>query len=486
MSHEVSQSDGGNPLTEPLVPYIPLSAMPYALRHEPLTEIDWRSLSPEMREPLLDLQEQHFAPTGLAVEIAMSIQNAVRSSLDRRNPLSAAERKRINLLSLQGALDDSQALVALSNPANGGIVAAETGLGKTTILRQALKLIAPQQTFKHGRSETCGWSKLKQVLYLHIDFPSNGTRWALIQRLAGGLDAILGTDYASKCLRLRNVDAALAFVMSLLAQHRVGLVVVDEVQEDSFASSPLRWEFARFFLSLLNLGIPIVLCGHPAAFEVLGQVAQVMRRFSGIGYFKLDRAKSQSEPWWEKAFVRGAMRFNLCDTSPDKDVIATGAQVVSAGVPGIFVKLYLEAQRIALRRGGTSVALSASDFQRACNSPRTIQLIKMAQWLSGATSNTGYADLSREPPQKNNAATSGKTTASRVPHSPDVASIVTKLRRADKQDRNRSAKRDSKNEELLKNLSADDIRVVERSLANLAALEEHQAQLTLEAKSPKP
>ncbi|TAN08816.1 MAG: ATP-binding protein [Rhodanobacteraceae bacterium] len=480
-SSEIPSATNSNPLTEALVPYIPLSAMPQALHHEPLSNVDWKSSAPEMREPLLSLQDQHFFPTGYAVEIASSIQNAIRASFDRRNPLAPAEQKRINQLALASAVHQSQSLPALSNPASGGIIAAETGLGKTTIVRRALEVIAPQQFVIHGRSEACGWSTLTQILYLRVDFPTNGTRGALIERILGGVDSLIGTDYAGKRLRLRNIDASLFLVTKVLTMHRVGMLFLDELQWDNFGRSPLSWEFVRLFLSLLNVGIPVILSGHPRAFEGLSQEAQVMRRFSDIGYFSLSRAKTGEESWWKRVLVPGIMRFNLCDEILDQEEILDAAHPRSAGVPGIFVKLYMEAQRIALRRGGTAATLTADDFRRACESPRTVQLVKMARWLVGTASpEAGYSDLSRDSPAAEH--TEHVTPAPRSPIADptSAASTVEKLRRAEKRDRRVSAAREARNRELLKTLRPDDLRVAARSLDILAGLDKHQPDLSLD------
>lgn len=486
-----NDTSGTNPLTEGMADYIPLSAMPRALYHEPLSTVDWRSLAPEMREPLLDLYKQHFVPTEFAVEIAASLQNAVRASLDRRNPLVPSEQRRINLLTCGDPETRSSPLH--DNPASGGIIAAETGLGKTTMVRRALQVIAPEQFVLHGRSEACGWSRLTQVFYLHIDFPSNGSRGGLIVLILQGLDDALGTNYVVQNRRLRNLDASLMLVRTALIMHRVGVLVLDEMQGDNFDASSLRWEFVRFFLSLMNLGIPIVLCGHPGAFETLNQEGQVVRRFSDIGYFSLVRASTGKEAWWRDILVPGIMRFNLCEGLEDHQAILDAAQTMSAGIPGIFVQCYLEAQRIALRRGGQSATVTAADFQRATQSPRTVQLVQMARWIQGAPCpSAGYSDLSRNPaPDGGGVANAPVITPSppegrRTGSSTSTPSILKKIRQAEKRDRARSTSRVARNRELQKKLPPDDLRVAERALDILAGFDEHQADLSLKEPKPKP
>lgn len=475
--------DFSNPLLEGLVPNIRLSEMPAALHREPLAELNWKSLVPEAREQFLGHQKQHFFPTSASVEIAASIQNAIRTSLNQRNPLSRLEQKRVNQLSLLRPDSGMQVLPSLATPATGGMIAAETGMGKTTIIQRALEIIAPEQIICHARSDLCGWSTLTQVLYLRLDFPSNGTRGGLVERILGGMDALIGSDYSERNRRLKNLDASLQFVMKVLSMHRVGMLVIDDLQPDNFGTCPWRREFVLFFLYLLNFGIPLVLCGHPEAFQSLAQEAQVMRRFSAIGHFRLDRAKNPDEPWWKDAFAPGIMRFNVCDEVSDPNVILQASQRASAGIPGIFAECWIEAQRIALRRGGAAATVSMEDFERAKYSPRAIELTRMVEWLDGRSSNSvGYADLSRDAPSRAASAESHSAHNTRAHRTssattPAVHPVLKKIRQAESRDLARSERRNRKNEQLLATLEPDDLRVANRALQIFAGLDEHQSEL---------
>src|SRR5579871_2877251 len=92
---------GPNPLFDALAPFKEFSDLPNALLRQPLQTIDWRTLPPGQREAFLDLLErEHFFPTRTALDIASSIQLALRASLEARNPLSDRERIRINRLAI--------------------------------------------------------------------------------------------------------------------------------------------------------------------------------------------------------------------------------------------------------------------------------------------------------------------------------------------------------------------------------------------------
>jgi hypothetical protein len=312
------------------------------------------------------------------------------------------------------------------------MILAETGLGKTTILKAALRAIAPEQVIHHGRSEEHDWARLVQIAYLIIDFPANGTPWALCLNLAGAIDALLGTDYAKEVGRARNADVAMYQVCKYILMHRVGCVVIDESQPDSF-DEDRAWGgiFIKYFKRLLNFGVPVVLSGHPDAFAQLEPSAQLGRRFSGIGRFELVRAVDRSLLWWDAVFTVGVMRFCLVDSIRDLDAVKARLSERSAGVPDFFCVLWREAQRIALRRDGSTAELSVEDVDAATRSPSFLALSKIAGWLDSDKPKPGvYTDL--RPKSFKAKEDDGGSALGQKPKQVDVPDSMRKLRASEK------------------------------------------------------
>lgn len=406
---------GPNPLLETLAPFIPFKDLPRALIRQPLDSIDWKLMAPEYRNVFLNLHEMHYWPTSQTIDVAESIQTVIRSGLVSRNPLSVAEQRRINMLALAPNLEKS-ALQSLRTPAGGGVISAMTGMGKSATLSRALEVVAPEQVVIHGKSEKCGWSILTQVLYLVIDAPFNGTPGGLLSRITEGMDILLGTGYSDDCRKKRNLDAQLLFVTKLLSTHRVGLLAIDENQFENFEQSVWRKSLVLFFLGLMNLGIPILLLGNPLAFAGLKSSSQNMRRLSTIGHHEMTPAATALEPWWARDFVPGMCRFALCEEIPAVGEIVDSTFDVTGGVPGIFGPLWIEAQRISLRRGGGSAKLQLSDLVAARRSPRVIELLKIAQQAGGASPIERFVDIpaSSSPTRKSD-------SSSDVAHVQDVS-----------------------------------------------------------------
>ncbi|MCX7514990.1 hypothetical protein [Frateuria sp. STR12] len=384
--------NGPNPLLEAMAPYISFEDMPAALARQPLESLNWRAIPPAQRITFLEQYKWHYWPSSLVLDLAESIQTMLRSGLAARNPFSVPEQRRINTLALTGEAHNMP-LQSLRTPAGGGIISAITGMGKSAVLARTLEVIAPQQVVVHSRSEACGWSTLTQVLYLVIDAPFNGTPGGLLARIVEGLDVLLGTDYANDRRKLRNLDQQLLFVTKLLSNHRVGLLAIDENQQANFDESFWQKSFVLFFLGLMNLGIPILLLGNPLAFVGLESASQDIRRFSTAGYHKLTPAPSFSETWWSREFVPGMCLFSLCDEVPAKEGIVEQTFDMSAGVPGLFGPLWIEAQRIALRRGGEVAQLEHADFIAALDTPRVRELHAMALQVRGKAPAHRFTDM---------------------------------------------------------------------------------------------
>ncbi|MBB6187562.1 TniB family NTP-binding protein [Rhodanobacter sp. MP7CTX1] len=384
--------NGPNPLLEAAAPFLTFAKLPAALKHEPLKAIDWRSLPPEYRTTLLSQADQHYCPSRLILDFADSVQSMLRGGLMARNPLSVAEQCRINALALADNMEKVH-LQSLRKRAGGGILSAITGMGKSVGSERILEAIAPQQVVVHSKSEVCGWSSLTQVLYLVIDAPFNGTPGGLLARIVEGLDALLGTDYSETLRKLRNLDAALLLVHKTLSNHRVGMLVIDENQQDNFDQSVWQRSFILFFLSVMNLGIPVMLLGNPQAFVRLETVSQNVRRFSTVGYYELIPAASSGEDWWSKDYVPKMCQFMLCDEAPPMTEIIEATFGMSAGVPGLFGPIWVEAQRIALRRGGDRTCVTHADLLAAGTTSRGKGLLAIASQISGATSLQRFIDI---------------------------------------------------------------------------------------------
>lgn len=463
---------GPNPLLEILAPFLPVKDLPAALRKEPLADVDWLSLPPGQRESLLVLADEHYWPITPHVQVAAEIQLMLRSGLVQRNPMAPEEQRRINVLALADNVERVH-LQSLRKRAGGAILAAITGLGKSTLVERVMSVLAPQQVVVHGERKDCGWSVLTQVAYLIVNAPSNATRKGLFAAIIGALDALVGTNYAADLKRQKNLDEAMVFVAKTLSFHRVGLLAIDENQSSTLAENVWGDEFIQYFLGLMNLGIPVLLMGNPMAFTELDASAQLLRRFVTHGWHVLPPATPGVDSWWEKQFLPGATRFKLCERVPSVEEIQRVTSEIDGGIPGIFVVLWKEGQKIALRREGKSACLTEEDLKAAASSPNVKKLLEIAQAVSTGNVKVRFDDLPRQ------SKTSGQaTTANAAATNPEEAGeALSQISRRLQQQESRQHKKKARDKAACQTLSEDDLRRGADALAKFAGEQADQGEL---------
>jgi hypothetical protein len=453
---------GANPFLEALPPPVSFKQIPARLVHKPLAALDWQKMDAADREPLLEFSTEHFAATAAILEAVAGVQTLIRRALLMRNPLSRGEHQRMNRVGLLEEKGQFRRIQQLDGA--GLLLTGMTGTGKSALLLRALSMVAPDQVIDWGTSKACEWYSLRQAVFVKVDFASNGSRGGLLKRILETLDETLGTDYLDDHKRTTNIDTLIVTVCKLLSRHRVALLVIDEKQQSTFEDSPWRIEFVLFYLTLMNLGISVALSGNPLAFEHLYAFSQVMRRFSAGGIHHLEPAESVTTPWWTRDFVPTAREFNLVE---HWDVpIEERSQLEfdsSGGLPGLYMPYHVEVQRQALRRGGASARVTRRDYDLALKSRRFQDIKDIAVSISSPTSSSArtYLDIPapREPVKGRKASGAEKAVPPVVPSDQAVVLVKRLLARYTSEQTKRTNQL-TKQLEVLKSLSPEDIRAL--------------------------
>jgi len=373
---------GPNPFIEVLSDFVQINDWPRLLSINPLDGRDWRAISPASREALFSFRTNHFVADRTVVDPAADLQKILRRSCVMRNPLDHKERRRFHQVSLSESIKEILSFSCLEG--GGGCWAGITGTKKTRTILRILEVLVPEQVVVHDRSAAAGWTHLRQLVYLKIDFTSNGSRGGLLLRILYGIDVVLGTDY-SDAHRKSNLDVLLVAVCKLLCLHQVMLLVIDEHQQKNYEISPWKIEFILFYLSLMNCGISVILLGNPLAFENLKTFSQVQRRFSMAGPWTFRPADSADTDWWKEDWVPGQREFSLVETcSIPEDVRNELDFNLTGGLPGMTPLLTDAAQENALRRAtGSSADLALEDYTAAVASQKFQDQKKIAIAVRG-------------------------------------------------------------------------------------------------------
>lgn len=378
----MSQESSENPLQllidrvkrNPLIDAIQIKLSPVELatkmRFCPITPENLQGIPLHDRPSLLTCYKNTFIPTVQGLSIALSLQQMIHAGYAQRDPTVASSRKFIyEGGQIKGIkLCDTEWWPSF---ASGMVIEGITGLGKSQLVERFLSLYP--QTIEHGENEACGWKSLKQLCWLKIYMPSDGSRGGFLEGAFRELDKVLDTDYRQQySTRNWTVEKLLVVFLHLLSVHRCGLLVIEEAQENNLSQSPFGRDFVTLFLRLLNWGIPTVLMGNPLAFANLQAFSQDVDRFSEGGWHRLLPILDPGSEEWTEDWIPELWNPTLLDL-PDAEytpfsedlndqTLAGFVWKRTGGVPRYLARLRIEVQDAALRSGQGQITPALVDF----------------------------------------------------------------------------------------------------------------------------
>lgn len=365
----------GNPLIESLPPLWTLDEVTKLLAYSPPYSKEQRTLPSEVRLHILENAREFFITQTPHLEIHLSLSNMIRRGYVQRNPAlrgsSQGQQERIRkFMAAHPRRNPSQ------SKARGFSIVGPGGMGKSTAVENYLSLY-PQvivHTKYHGEDFL-----LKQLVWLKLECPREGSIKSLCIHFFLTVDDILGTNYYEKYgTGRRTLDELLAGMIRVASWHYLGLLSVDEIQNLSEAKSGGVAKMINFFVQLENtIGVPFNLIGTSDAHRLLMGRFRQARRACEQGAIlwqrmkEIDDGEDESEeeakgngqqkekaaPVWE-VFVRALWDYQYLRTPQPlaedllKDSRAHALYEESQGITGVAVTLYFLAQRRAIVRGG--------------------------------------------------------------------------------------------------------------------------------------
>lgn len=339
----IYEGSSGNPYLDAMPDMLSPEQFARVIASYPPIPHDLAQMSPEERRGLL--------PSLLSLYVPMPYQYAIYDTLYRaiattyRTADVVESTRAINAYYCGQSTD-------YATQADSGSILGVPGCGKTATVRRCLSTMP--QVIEHmeyqGQPLFC-----KQILWLHVECPSDCSVKTLGFGIMAALDRAIGSKYLQSTQGLRSASASAIAVQTkiLLANHHVGLLVIDEIQNAVTTARKNRQEkpLLRYLVELTNETMTsIYFVGTPLAEELFISQEHLKRRTRGIRLapFRPDGAYLDflNKIWPYQYTVQMA---ELTTSIGNKMYDCSG------GIPAYVIKIFAEAQAQALLTGRSCI-----------------------------------------------------------------------------------------------------------------------------------
>jgi len=331
-----------------------IEALPTIKRKEEIIKILGNTIKPNNKEINLDysirlhlLQRIYkiFQPLPIHLKVWNMIDTLIRQGYVGRNPFCQKYKRHINklgnnLINKEFSMNVESDFITTSSC---GIIIGFSGMGKTTIVNKVLENIP--QVIAHNTYKNEDFNSV-QVSWIKLEAPHNSSLKALTLQFFMKIDNLLGTEnmkrYAIKNL---SVDAMLPLMGQVSNNIGLGLLVIDELQHLDKNTSQIM----NYFVALMNtFGVPILLIGTPACYDMLQTEMRIARRVTGSGEIIWNNMKNDNE---FKLFMKGIWncQYLKYPIKLDEDIISLFYEKTQ-GISDLVVKLFINTQRVAIER----------------------------------------------------------------------------------------------------------------------------------------
>lgn len=339
----VYEGTSGNPYLEAMPDMLSPDQFSKSVASYPPIPHDLDRMSPEERRGLLPSLASIYVPMPYQYAIYDTLYRAIATTYRTADVVEST--RAINAYYCGRASN-------YATQADSGSILGIPGCGKTATVRRCLSTMP--QVIEHAeyQGQLCYG---KQVLWLHVECPSDCSVKTLGFNVMAALDKAIGSHYLDSTQGLRSASASAIATQTkiLLANNHVGLLVIDEIQNAVLTARKNRQEkpLLRFLVELTNETMTsIYFIGTPIAEELFMSQEHLKRRTRGIRLapFRPDGAYLDFiRKIWSYQYTAQAAELTASITNKLYDC--------SGGIPAYILKIFSEAQAQALLIGCSSI-----------------------------------------------------------------------------------------------------------------------------------
>lgn len=335
----IYEGSSGNPYLDAMPDMLSPEQFAQSVASYPPIPYDLAQMLPEERRELL--------PSLASIYVPMPYQYAIYDTLYRAIATTYRTADVVESTRAINAYYCSQN-TNYATQADSGSILGVPGCGKTATVRRCLSTMPQVIEHVEYQGQPCYG---KQVLWLHVECPSDCSVKTLGFGIMAALDRAIGSKYLQSTQGLRSASASAIAVQTkiLLTNHHVGLLVVDEIQNAVLTARKNRQEkpLLRFLVELTNETMTsIYFVGTPIAEELFISQEHLKRRTRGIRLapFKPDGAYLD--------FVHKIWPYQYTVQMAELTTsIGNKLYDCSGGIPAYIIKIFGESQAQALIQG---------------------------------------------------------------------------------------------------------------------------------------
>ncbi|HEY8890312.1 MAG TPA: ATP-binding protein [Clostridium sp.] len=329
---------------------------------------------------------QYFQPLPVHLDLEAKISRIIRGGYISRNPITPEYVRSFNngYRDIQSGNLNYNSSDNFVTTSSGFSLIGVSGMGKSTIISKILNLMP--EVIVHSKYKGKPFT-MTQLTYLKLDCPFDGSLKALCLEYFGKIDSILGSNYFQKYHLARlSANAMLPIINQISRTVGLGLIVVDEIQNLSLSKGGGSEKMLNYFVSLINLSIPVILVGTPKAMPILQSEFRQARR--GQGDMVWDRLH-KDEHWnllieglWDYQWVKKPQKIS----QEFLDVLYDESQ----GIIDIAIKIFFMAQVRAI--SSRKEIITCALIKKVAD--ENLKLVKpMLQSLKNGRNMTSYNDF---------------------------------------------------------------------------------------------
>lgn len=335
--------NSGNPYLDAMPDMLSPEQFSKAVASYPPIPHNLTQMSPEERRGLLPSLASIYVPMPYQYAIYDTLYRAIATTYRTADVVEST--KAINAYYCGRATN-------YATQADSGSILGVPGCGKTAAVHRCLSTMPQVIEHVEYQGQPC---YCKQVLWLHVECPSDCSVKTLGFSIMAALDRAIGSHYLQSTQGLRSASASAIAVQTkiLLTNHHVGLLIVDEIQNAVLTARKNRQEkpLLRFLVELTNETMTsIYFVGTLLAEEFFVSQEHLKRRTRGIRLapFKPDGAYLD--------FVHKIWPYQYtAHAAPLTTSLSNKMYDCSGGIPAYIIKIFAESQAQAFLQGHSCI-----------------------------------------------------------------------------------------------------------------------------------